>query len=78
MSRAHGEFLGGGSNPFALLGRAIRAVQTGNEEERVQAIATLCELFPMFHSQPRLWLTRRGFGAEVADRIVKDIGIVGH
>lgn len=78
VSRAHGEFLGGGSNPFALLGRAIRAVHTGNEEERVQAIATLCELFPMFHSQPRLWLTRRGFGAEVADRIVKDLGIVGH
>lgn len=78
VSRAHGEFLGGGANPFALLGRALRAVQTGNEEERVQAIAALCELFPMFHSQPRLWLTRRGFGAEVADRIVKDIGVAGH
>lgn len=78
VSRAHGEFLGGGANPFTLLGRAIRAVQTGNEEERVQAISALCELFPIFHAQPRLWLMRRGFGAEVADRIVKDIGLAGH
>ncbi len=77
MSRAHGEFLGGGIHPFVLLGRAIRAVQTGNEEQRVQAVATLCELFPMFHSQPRLWLMRRGFGPEVADRIVQDIRVAG-
>lgn len=78
VARAHGEFLGGGANPFALLGRAIRAMQAGNSQEQGQALRELCELFPMFHSEPRLWLMRRGFGAEVTDRLLAELGVTGH
>lgn len=77
-ARAHGELLGSGGNPFALLGRAIRAMQAGNSQEQGQALRELCELFPMFHSEPRQWLMRRGFGAEVTDRLLAELGVTRH
>lgn len=78
VSRAHGEFLAGDANPFTLLGRAIRAMQTGNTEEQGQALRELCEHFPLFHSEPRAWLMRRGFGAEVTDRLLAELGVAHH
>jgi len=78
VARGHGEFLAGGGNPFALLGRALRAVQTGDAEERARAIAELCEQFPAFHREPRVWLMKRGFGAEITDRLLADLGVARH
>lgn len=78
VARGHGEFLAGGGNPFALLGRALHAVQTGDAEERARAIAELCEQFPAFHREPRVWLMKRGFGAEITDRLLADLGVVRH
>lgn len=78
VARAHGEFLSAGSNPFALLGRAIRAIQTGDGAERTRALQELCERYPAFHSEPRLWLMRRGFGADVTDRLLADLGVTRH
>lgn len=78
VSRAHGEFLAGGGNPFTLLGRAIRAMQIGNSLEQGQALRELCEHFPLFHSEPRAWLMRRGFGAAVTDRLLAELGVTHH
>ncbi len=78
VSRGHGEFLGGGNHPFSLLGRAIRAVQTGDTDERARALSELCEQFPAFHSEPRTWLLRRGFGVEVTDRLLAELGVGRH
>lgn len=75
LARGHGEFLAADENPYALLGRAIQAVQKGSEADKAGAIAALRRHFPLFETEPRLWLMRRGFGAEVIDRIAADLGI---
>jgi len=75
VSRGHALFLGVGANSFSLLGRAIRAVQTGDTEEMTEALRALCQRFPAFETDPRLWLTRRGFSPEVSNRLLSDFGI---
>ena len=75
LARGHGEFLAADENPYALLGRAIQAVQKGSEADKAEAIAALRKRFPLFETEPRLWLMRRGFGTEVIDRILADLGI---
>lgn len=75
LSRGHGEFLAADSNPYALLGRAIQAVQKGSEPDKAEAIAALRGNSPLFGSDPRVWLTRKGFGPEVIERILADLGI---
>ena len=75
LARGHGEFLAADENPYALLGRAIQAVQKGSEADKAEAIAALRRRFPLFETEPRLWLMRRGFGTEVIDRILADLGI---
>lgn len=76
LARGHGEFLAADENPYALLGRAIQAVQKGSETDKAEAIAVLRRRFPLFETEPRLWLMRRGFGTEVIDRILADLGIL--
>ncbi len=76
LARGHGEFLAADENPYALLGRAIQAVQKGSEADKAEAIAVLRRRFPLFETEPRLWLMRRGFGTEVIDRILADLGIL--
>lgn len=76
LASGHGAFLAADENLYALLGRAIQAMQDGNEAGKAEAIATLRKRFPLFETQPRLWLMRRGFGSEVMDRILADLGIL--
>jgi len=73
LARGHGAFLAADSNPYALLGRAIRAVQKGSESDKAEAIAALRHGSALFDLDPRLWLMRRGFGPEVAERIMADL-----
>ncbi|KPF68458.1 hypothetical protein IP69_11520 [Bosea sp. AAP35] len=75
VSRAHGEFLGDSTHPYALLGRAIRAVQRGNMGEKTEALTKLCSHYPLFEADPQQWLMRRGFGAAVIKRILDDLGL---
>jgi Tfp pilus assembly protein PilF len=75
LARVRSEFLAADENPYALLGRAIQAMQKGGEAEKAQAIAALRRSSPLFETEPRLWLMRRGFGPEVIDRILSDLGI---
>lgn len=76
LANGHGAFLAADENLYALLGRAIQGMQDGNEAGKAEAIATLRKRFPLFETQPRLWLMRRGFGSEVMDRILADLGIL--
>lgn len=75
LASGHGAFLAAVDNPYALLGRAIQAMQDGSEADKARAIAKLRKRFPLFETQPQLWLMRRGFGSEVIDRILADLGI---
>jgi tetratricopeptide (TPR) repeat protein len=75
LSRGHGEFLAADSNPYALLGRALQAAQKGSEADKAEAIAALRRNSPLFETEPRLWLMRRGFGPEVIERILADLAI---
>lgn len=75
LASGHGTFLAADENPYAVLGRAIQAMQHGSDADKAEAIATLRKRFPLFETQPRLWLMRRGFGSEVIDRILADLGI---
>ncbi|PTM39084.1 tetratricopeptide repeat protein [Bosea sp. 124] len=75
LSRGHGEFLGADSNPYALLGRALQAAQKGSDTDKAEALAALRQSSSLFETDPRLWLMRKGFGIEVIERILADLGI---
>ncbi|PZN98891.1 MAG: hypothetical protein DCF30_12935 [Hyphomicrobiales bacterium] len=75
LSRGHGEFLAAETSPYALLGRAIQAVQKGSESGKADALAALRRRSKLFVSDPHVWLMRRGFGTEVTNRILADLGI---
>lgn len=75
VSQGYGTFLAAGDDVYALLGRALLAAQAGNETEKAEAVMALRKSFPLFAIDPRLWMMRRGFGAEVIDRLVGDIAL---
>lgn len=74
-ARAHGEFLGASTHPYAMLGRALTATQKGTAEEKAEALARMRSHYPSFAADPHEWLMRRGFCPEVIDRILSDLAI---
>jgi tetratricopeptide (TPR) repeat protein len=75
LAQGHGALLAAGDDPYALLGRAILASQTGNDTDKRMAVEGLGKRYPQFEKDPQLWLRRRGFSAEVITRILTDIGL---
>lgn len=61
--------------PAGLLGRAMRAGAAGDKAALEELTAKLARIAPVFAADPALYLKRRGFVPEVAQRMLTDLGI---
>ena len=57
-----------------LLARALQAASSGDQAGLAQALERLAEKEPSFGADPRLYLSRKAFDAEVIDRILSELG----
>jgi hypothetical protein len=60
--------------PLCLLSRALHAASSGDQAGLAQALERLAEKEPSFGADPRLYLSRKAFDADVIDRILRELG----
>lgn len=77
LSETYSAVLEADGTPFSLLGQALQASVSGDSTRRDFALRELARRSPLFGTDPRLYLARRGFSEEVVQRIVGDLGLVG-
>ncbi|MBD3846671.1 hypothetical protein IED13_13255 [Bosea sp. SSUT16] len=77
LSETYSAVLEADGTPFSLLGQALQASMSGDSTRRDFALSELARRSPLFGSDPRLYLARRGFSEDVTQRIVGDLGIAG-
>ena len=63
--------------PLSLLGRALLAASEGDQQKLSTAVSELTERAPLFGSDPRGYLLRRGFSEDVATRLLAALGMAG-
>ena len=63
------------NTPSSLLGQALQAGSNGDVAKRDAALRALSRRVPRFEADPRLYLTRKGFTKDVAQRILMDLGL---
>jgi tetratricopeptide (TPR) repeat protein len=77
LSETYSAVLEADGTPFSLLGQALQASMSGDSTRRDFALSELARRSPLFGTDPRLYLARRGFSEDVTQRIVGDLGIAG-
>lgn len=75
VSEACAAALAADTTPFGLLGQALIAASEGDHARQAAAARELAEKAPLFGSDPRAYLSRRGFAPEVADKLLIALGI---
>lgn len=75
LSETYAAVLAADDTPFSLLGRALEAGSSGDAAKRDEALRELGQRSPRFGADPRLYLARKGFTAEVVQRILADLGL---
>lgn len=75
LSETYASVLAADSTPCSLLGQALQAAANGDSAKRDAALQDLGKRIPRFAADPYLYLTRNGFAAELAQRIVADLGL---
>jgi tetratricopeptide (TPR) repeat protein len=73
LAEAHAALINAEETPFGLIGRAMAAAASGDKFALEHALQTLRRKVPLFDLDARLYLARRGFSAEVAERIIAAI-----
>ena len=63
------------TSPFGLLAQALAAISEGDRAREMAAVATLAEKAPLFGTDPRAYLARKGFAPAVADRLLAALAI---
>jgi hypothetical protein len=75
LAETHAAILVADENPLSLIGRSLQFVRKGDEQGAATTLRRLAQMAPAFALDPRQYLSRKGFGAAVADRIIADIGV---
>ncbi len=63
------------TTPLSLLGQALQAGSNNDVAKRDAALRALKERSPRFLSDPRDYLSRKGFAEEVVQRMLGDLGL---
>ncbi|MGX5735486.1 hypothetical protein [Bosea thiooxidans] len=74
---AYAATLAADHTPLSLLGRALLAASEGDQQKLSTAVSELTERAPLFGSDPRGYLLRRGFSEEVVTRLLAALGLAG-
>ncbi len=74
LAEAHAALINAEETPLGLIGRAMANAASGDKFALEHALQTLKQKVPLFDLDARLYLGRRGFSAEVSDRIIAAIG----
>lgn len=77
LAEAHAALINAEETPFGLIGRAMAAAASGDRFALEHALQSLRQKVPLFDLDPRLYLARRGFSTEVAERILAVINAGG-
>lgn len=67
-------FLAADASPLGLLARALQAGRDGDLPHRQELLRQLAEQVPIFGSDPHAYMARKGFGMDVAKRLMGDLG----
>lgn len=70
LAEAHAALINAEETPFGLIGRAMAAAASGDRFALENALQSLRQKVPLFDLDARLYLARRGFSTEVAERIL--------
>ncbi|KUL96904.1 hypothetical protein DK26_02650 [Bosea sp. WAO] len=77
LAEAHAALINAEETPLGLIGRAMAAAASGDGFAQEHALQTLRQKVPLFDLDARLYLARRGFSTEVAERILAVINSGG-
>lgn len=77
LAEAHAALINAEETPFGLIGRAMAAAASGDRFALENALQSLRQKVPLFDLDARLYLARRGFSTEVAERILAVINSGG-
>ena len=77
LADAHAALINAEETPLGLIGRAMAAAASGDSFALDHALQTLRQKVPLFDLDARLYLARRGFSTEVAERILAVINSGG-
>lgn len=73
----YGPTLAADHTPLGLLGRALLAASEGDRQKVSTIVSELTDKAPLFGSDPRGFLLRRGFSEDVATRLLAALGLTG-
>lgn len=75
LSETYAAVLAADTTPLSLLGQALQAGSNNDVAKRDAALRALKERSPRFQSDPRDYLSRKGFAEEVVQRMLGDLGL---
>lgn len=75
MAESHAANLMDETGPFSLIGRSMHYASQGDSVGLAKTIALLEDSVPLFRTDPRKFLERRGFNPAVVAQILTDLGL---